>query len=167
MSYENKVLAVKEFSKYAKVFISSEKPLPADLEEYRIPLQAEEMHQAMANASLIFGESATMVAEGVVMGVPGIYLDNTGRLYTQEFEEVYNMCYNYSESDTDQQLAIQKGVEILQLDDSNKFAEQHQKLINANVDVTNFLVWFVQNYPASAEQTRENQGNESFWEQFK
>lgn len=167
MSYENKVLAVKEFSKYAKVFISSEKPLPADLEKYRIPIQAEEMHDAMANASLIFGESATMVAEGVVMGVPGIYLDNTGRLYTQEFEEVYNMCYNYSESDTDQHLAIQKGIKILQSDNPTIFAEQRQKLINDNVDVTNFLVWFVENYPASAKETKEKQEDTSFWAQFK
>ena len=167
LSYENKVLAVKEFSKYAKVFISSEKPLPVELEEYRIPIQAEEMHDAMANATLIFGESATMVAEGVVMGVPGIYLDNTGRLYTQEFEEVYNMCYNYTESDIDQQLAIKKGVEILQLDNHTKFIEQHQKLINDNVDVTNFLVWFIENYPQSAKQTKENQENADFWTQFK
>ncbi len=167
ISYENKVLAVREFSKYAKVFISSEKTLPAELEKYRIPIQAEEMHDVMANASLIFGESATMVAEGVIMGVPGIYLDNTGRLYTQEFQDIYNICYNYSESDSDQQLAIQKGVEILCSDNHTKFVEHHQKLINDNVDVTNFLIWFIENYPTSAKETKENQEFQTFWNQFK
>lgn len=167
MSFENKVQAVEAFSKYAKVFISSEKPLPKELEKYRIPIQAEEMHDAMANAAMIFGESATMVAEGVIMGVPGIYLDNTGRLYTQEFQNVYNMCYNYSESDSDQQLAIKKGVEILQTNNYKAFAEQHKKLIDDNVDATKFLVWFIENYPISAENTKKNQNNIDFWAQFK
>lgn len=167
ISYANKLLAVKEFSKYAKVFISSEKPLPSDLEPYRIPIKAEEMHSAMAHASLIFGESATMVSEGIMMGVPGVYLDNTGRLYTNEFQKKYSMCYNYSESMEDQHLAIQKAIELIKNDAKSSLVDQYKQLMNDNVDVASFLTWFIENYPASQQETRENQNNDAFWAQFK
>lgn len=165
ISYENKVLAVEEFSKYAKVFISSEKPLPEYLEPYCIPIKAEEMHSAMAHASLIFGESATMVSEGIMMGVPGVYLDNTGRLYTNEFQEKYSMCYNYSESEEDQQLAIQKGAELIKNDAKSTLVDQYKRLMNDNVDVTSFLTWFIENYPASKEKTKN--ATLTFWNHFK
>lgn len=167
ISNENKRKAIKAFSKYARVYISSEKPLPEDLENYRMPIPAEDMHDAMAHASLIFGESATMVAEGVMMGVPGVYLDNTGRLYTKEFEEKYSMCYNYSESEEDQQLAIQKAVELIKNSAKYTLTEYYNRLMNDNVDCTAFLTWFIEHYPQSAEQTKANQENAEFWAQFR
>ncbi len=58
ISYGNKIKAVKEFSKFARVFISSESELPVDLKRYKINIEPHRMHDAMAYASLIFGESA-------------------------------------------------------------------------------------------------------------
>ena len=136
MSYENKLKAVNEFSKYAKVFISSEKELPEELKKYKLPTSPEKIHSVMAFASMIFGESATMVSEGVVLGVPGVYIDNTGRYYTTEQEKRYGMCFNFSESEEDQEKAIKKGLEILhgQIDLSG-----YQSLLNDKIDVTTFL----------------------------
>lgn len=167
ISYENKCRAVEEFSKYAKVYISSEGELPDNLEKYRMPLPAEDMHDVMANACLIFGESATMVTEGVMLGVPGIYLDNTGRLYTNDIEQNYGMCFNYSESEDDQIKAIQKAVEIINDNAKELMLNQYEQLLNNNIDVTEFLIWLVENYPQSATITRENQNNSEFWQQFK
>lgn len=167
ISDENKRLAIEQFSKYAKVFISSEKLLPVDLEKYRIPIPAEDIHDVMAHASLIFGESATMVSEGVMMGVPGVYLDNTGRLYTNELQQKYSMCYNYTESESDQLLAIKKGIELLENDAKSLLSKQYEALISHNIDVTSFLTWFIENYPDSQKQTKSNQNNDAFWAQFK
>lgn len=167
ISYENKCKAVEEFSKYARVYISSEKTLPKELEKYRMPLPAEDMHAVMANACLIFGESATMVAEGVMLGVPGVYIDNTGRLYTNDIEKKYGLCFNYTESEEDQLGAIEKGVELIKKCSKEVVISRHQALLNDTIDVTAFLVWFVENYPESVQQTRENQKNDAFWAQFK
>jgi predicted glycosyltransferase len=166
ISFKNKYAAVEEFSKYAKVYISSEKTLPEELEKYRIPLPAEDMHAVMANACLIFGESATMVTEGVMLGVPGIYLDNTGRLYTNDIEQKYEMCYNYSESEKDQIKAIQKGVELIKNNTKECITKRYKRLLDDNIDVTSFLTWFIENYPQSAKETKDNQQNEAFWKQF-
>ena len=55
------------------------------------------MDDAIASASLLYGESATMASEAAVLGVPAIYLDNTGRCYTREEEEKYGLVFNFTE----------------------------------------------------------------------
>lgn len=143
ISLDNKVNAIRQFSKYAKVFISSEAELPEGLKMYKFPLSPDRMHDAMAFASLIFGESATMVTEGAVLGVPGVYLDNTGRYYTRDIEAKYGLCFNYTESKEDQVKAIEKGVEILK--NGGDFEERHNKLMNDKIDVTGWLCEFIEN----------------------
>lgn len=136
MSFENKLRAVKEFSKYARAFISSERGLPEELAKYKLPTAPERVHSVMAFASMIFGESATMVSEGVVLGVPGVYIDDTGRYYTTEQEKKYGMCFNFSESEEDQQRAIAKGIEILS---NGVDLSGYQKMMKDKIDVTAFL----------------------------
>lgn len=154
LSLTNKLQAVKAFSRYAKIFISSEKPLPAEFESYRITIAPERMHDAMAYASLIFGESATMVSEGVMLGVPGIYIDNTGRLYTKELHDKYGLCFNYTENETDQQAAINKGVELLQM--TERCLPNYHQMLDEHIDVTAFLCWFIENFPQSERIMRQN-----------
>lgn len=157
ISYDNKIKAVTEFKKYAKVFISSESHLPGTLEKYRIKIQPERMHDALAFAVFIFGESATMVSEAVSLGVPGIYLDNSGRFYTFEQEEIYGLCYTYTESLDDQMKAIEKGVELLSTPNlKERWQVKRQKMLADKIDVTSFLVWFIENYPESAKFIMEN-----------
>lgn len=146
MSLENKRESVKRFSKYARVFISSESPLPADLEPYRLPTPPERIHDVLAFASLVFGESATMVSEGAVLGVPGVYLDNTGRYYTAEQESRYGLCFNFTESSEDQALAIAKGEEILR--PGADFSAARARLLEDKIDLSSWLVNYVEDYVA-------------------
>lgn len=155
-SEENKVRAVKAFEQYGRVFISSENPLPKELELYHFPLLPARMHEAEAFASLVFGESATMASEAAVLGVPGIYLDNTGRLYTAEQEAKYHLCFCFTESETDQRRAIEKGVEILSGKSGIDFKAQQQLLLADKIDVTAFFTWFIENYPQSLEIVKNN-----------
>ena len=74
ISLQNKLRMVQEFSKYSKVFISSEANLPAELEKYRFNIEPSYMHQALYYANLVFGESATMASEAAVVGTYAIYL---------------------------------------------------------------------------------------------
>ncbi len=157
MSLENKIDAAKEFERFGKVFISSEGKLPEALEDYRLRIEPHRIHDAMAFASLVFGESATMVSESVILGTPGIYLDNTGRFYTKEQEEKYGLCFNYTESLEDQISAIEKGKEILQNRNvKREWQQKRQKLLQDKIDVTAFIVWFIENYPESAKIMKEN-----------
>lgn len=168
ISFKNKVVAVQQINRYAHVFISSESPLPDELAKYKLPTAPEMIGHVMAHATLVFGESATMVSEAAMLGVPGIYLDNTGRYYTRDLQEHYGLCWCYTESESDQQAAISQAVSLLAQDPVSLAEEMRlraAKLMSEKIDVTAFLTWFIENYPQSVKETKK--ANQKFWERFK
>lgn len=155
ISYKNKRKAIETFSRFGKVFISSENELPKDLEPFRLPTPPEKFHDVLAYASLVYGESATVASEACILGVPAIYLDNIGRCYTRE-EEKFGLAFNFTESEEDQEKSIQKGVELLS---TARIKEEWQirrdRFISKKIDVTTFLVWFIENWPESMKIMKE------------
>jgi len=148
----NKIKAVNAFSRYARVFISAENELPPELEPYRIKLPPERMHDALAYAALFFGESATMASESAVLGTPAIYLDKHGRGYTDE-EETYGLVFNFKPELKDQGNAIARGVALLSDPDTKAVMQKNRQAFLADkIDVTAFMVWFVENFPASRQK---------------
>jgi len=157
MTLENKIKAVHSFEKYGKVFISSESELPDELKSYQLKISPHKIHDVIVYASLLFGESATMVSEAAVLGIPGIYLDNTGRYYTLEQEEKYGLCYNFSESVRDQLKAIDHSIDLLKLPNlKQEWNIRREDMLAEKIDVTAFLVWFVENWPDSFRIMKEN-----------
>ncbi len=165
ISNENKIRAVNSFLKHSKVFISSETPLPSELRDYLFPLSPSRIHDAMAFASLFYGESATMATEAAVLGVPGIFLNTKGTYYTRDIEKKYGLIFNYTESQEDQLRSIEKGVEILSCNQTeSKWKSKRENLLSEKIDVTAFLLWFIDNFPESRARSHYN---EVFWERFK
>lgn len=149
--------AVQILSRFGRVFISSEVELPADLEPYRFTLAPEKMHDALAFASLLYGESATMASECAVLGTPAIYLDNDGRGYTTEEEEKYGLVYNFTESTEDQEKSLQKAVELLSTPGlREEWQERRNKLLQDTIDVTAFMTWLIDEHPRSMDVLEEN-----------
>lgn len=154
---ENKIYAVDMFSKFARVFISSEGSLPEDLEKYRININPTSMHSAIYYSSLVFGESSTMSEEAAMLGVPSIYLFNKGTYYTNHLEKDFKLLYNFSESEQDQYRAIDIGVKLLKQNSIKSAWENKRKHMLVNkIDYTGFLIWFIENYPESARIMKEN-----------
>lgn len=164
ISMENKMKAIREFAKLSKVFVSSEDELPSEINKYLLPTKPERIHDVIAFASLVFGESSTMSEEAAMLGVPSIYIDNDSRYYTKYLEQDYQLMYNLTESEEDQLRAVQIGMEILKQDDMQKWRERKESLLHDKIDVTTFLVWLVENYPKSR---RIIAGNPDFQYKFK
>ena len=142
---EHKRQAVKAFSEHARVFITSESPLPEDLEPYRIHIQPEEIHHVLSYATLLYGESATMASECAVLGTPAIYLDNVGRGYTDEQERKYDSVFNFTESPEDCRDSIHKGVEILTTPDVRAlWKTKRERILSEKIDVTDWMIQFVE-----------------------
>ena len=151
ISLERKREAVQKFSKHAKVFISSEKPLPDEFRQYHLKIAPDKMHDLMSFASLLWAESFTMPAECSVLGTPSIVMHNTMSYYLKEQQEKYNLCYIFSESDIDQQNAINKGIELLQQKNlKNIWRSKRDNMLEQKIDLTEFLIGFIENYPVSA-----------------
>lgn len=166
MSLEMKRKAVKKLTAYAKVFISSEKELPDDLMEYQIKIPPHRMHDALFYADLLYGESATMASECACLGTPSIFIDNSGRGYTDEEEQKYGLVFNFSESLDDQERSIEQAI-LLMKDEGlkDKWQAKTKKMLSDKIDVTAFFVWFFQNYPESYKEMSIN--SESSQVQFR
>lgn len=180
---EQKRELITRLAKHMRVFISSESELPSDLEPYRIQIPIERMHDVQAAASLFVGESATMASESVVLGTPAIYIDEVGRGYTDEEarEELlwmYRPVPNKAALNTNEPDWISGGVEecIAMAEqlaspsfDRASYAKRHKAWLAGKIDCTAFLTWFIENYPASAEQTKiaNATSDTTFWQQFK
>jgi uncharacterized protein len=139
LTYRNKIRAVEELNAFGRVFVSSEAPLPPELEKYKLDLDITKIHHLLAHAALVFGESATMASEGAVLGVPGVYIDPVGRGYTDEQEKNYGIVFNFT--DRQQEEAIQKGISILSNypDEKEKWHSIGKRIIDEKIDVTNLI----------------------------
>jgi predicted glycosyltransferase len=156
LSLEIKHKAVKEFSKYAKVFISSEGELPEDLIQYQIKIPHEKMHDALYYSSLFFGESPTMTTESALLGVPGVCISS----WAYKCGNFYNLRkYDLIECHTpeDDDIALASALTILTNKNSKKEWEiKVNKMLADKIDVTAFMVWFIENYPDSVRVMKKN-----------
>jgi len=157
LTLDTKRKAVHEFERYGRVLITSEKPLPEEFEKYRICVSPEKMHDLLYYATLLYGESSTMASECAVLGTHAIFCDFAGRGYTDEEERDYNLVYNFKLDESSQEKSIEKAVELLQDPDlKTKGRAKQKRLLNDKIDVTAFMVWFIENYPESVAIIKRN-----------
>ncbi|MBN2215636.1 MAG: DUF354 domain-containing protein [Bacteroidales bacterium] len=155
---ENKLKLVKELSLRIKVFISSESTLIPELKQYLLKISPHSLHHILAFASLYIGESTTMAAEAAILGIPSICVNHMNLGYIQELAESYGLIFKYNLSEIGQQLSIEKALEIASSTNIKKFLRmKREKMIKDKIDVTAFMVWFIENYPKSGIIMKENQ----------
>jgi hypothetical protein len=134
---ERRIRAVKSLERFGRVFVSCEGELPEDLERYRLKLKVSRIHDLMAHAALVFGESATMASEGAVLGVPGVYVDPVGRGYTDEQEHEYGLVFRFTPERQDE--AIEKASSILSDYDREDWHAKGRRLVDQKEDVTELM----------------------------
>jgi len=152
IDFKNKIKIVKEFSRFGKVFISSEGELPEELKPYQIKIPLEKIHDALAFATLYFGESATMASECAMLGTPAIYVNSITTGYLDE-QEKYGLIYSFRSLHG----VLEKALELLNMPHLKKVhLDRRKKMLAEKIDVTAFMVWFVKNYPKSAVIMKKN-----------
>jgi predicted glycosyltransferase len=154
----NKMRLVRELENYGRVFITSEGELEKDLEKYKVAVSPEKLHDLLFYASLYVGEGSTTASECAVLGTHAIYV-NTLRLgYTDEEDEKYNLVYNFSNEKTMEKQAFDKALELLGINNLREEGKRkRERLLKDKIDVTAFMVWFIENYPESFKEMKENQ----------
>ena len=155
---------------HGTIYITSERPLEPQFEQYRIRINPLDMHHVMAFASLYIGDSQTMAAEAGVLGVPFVrFNDFVGRIgYLRELEDTYHLGFGIKASSAGSVDALCARVsELVALPAKERkttFAARRERMLSEKIDCAKFLTWFIEHYPQSVSETA---ADSSFWERFK
>ena len=156
---------------HGTIYITSERPLEPQFEQYRIKINPLDMHHVMAFASLYIGDSQTMAAEAGVLGVPFVrFNDFVGRIgYLRELEDVYQLGFGIkASSDGSVDALCARVSELVALpakERQSTFQQRRQSMLSDKIDCAQFLTYFIENYPQSVAETKA--ATDQFWTQFK
>lgn len=123
-----------------RLFVSSEKPLPACLEPLRLALPPERLHDALAFAQFCVGDSQSVTAEAAVLGTPAFRLnDFVGRIsYLAELER-RELAFGYKPGQEAQ--LVQAILALLEQPERRAvFAARRARLLAETIDP---LPWFI------------------------
>ncbi len=124
-----------------RVWVSSEKPLSAELEPYRLRTPFALAHHVLAFARLVYSEGATMASEAAVLGVHALYVNVIQSGSTREQSERYHLLYNFNEGDDRYERALAKALELLGDPDLIREGQaKRAKLLSEKTDINDFYI---------------------------
>lgn len=160
-----KLRLIEVLKPHGKIYITTEREIEPELKQFKLKVEPEKIHSLMAFATMFIGDSQTMTSEAAVLGVPSLRCNSlVGSIsYLEEEEHKYGLTFGYKpENFTEMLLKLRQLLENPSLKD--EFQERRQKMLSEKIDVTQFWLWFIENYPNSKNQINDN---ENFWQQFK
>jgi predicted glycosyltransferase len=129
------------------IYITSERELESQFEQYRLNIDPLDIHHVMAFASLYIGDSQTMAAEAGVLGVPFIrYNDFVGRLgYLDELENKYKLGFGIKASEPERLLSTIH--ELLRASGlKNEWNKRRERMLRDKIDLSEFLTCVIENF---------------------
>jgi predicted glycosyltransferase len=151
----DKVGMVRELEKYGRVLITSEERLPKELQPNQIRIAPEKLHDLLYYATLYMGEGGTMATEAALLGTPSIYVSSLAYSMGNflELEKKYGILFRYMDTVN----ALSKAVELVSESGIKaEWQKKRERLMEDKIDVTSFMVWFIENYPESCKVIRNN-----------
>ena len=157
LSIENKRRIIELLKPFGRVFITTERNIDEEFKPYQLKVSPDKAHSLMYYATMLIGDSQTMTSEAAIMGTPAIRCNTFVRRisYLEEEEFTYNLTYGFLPNDSDAMFS--KINELLVFPDlKQEWQVRRAKMLTEKIDVTAFFVWFIENYPSSAETMRSN-----------
>jgi len=142
---DGKRQAIETLLRMGPVYISSEKPLPREFEQYRLNLPVEDIHHALAFATLVVGESSTMASEAACLGTHAVFVSKSGRGVNGEQESRYGLVRNFNGGRETEALEYLQHLVTREPSEITQHAYEGQAhMLQDVVDVTQFLVDYVE-----------------------
>lgn len=157
LNLDQKMQLIKLLEPHGKIFITTERDIEPELQKYQMKVSPEKAHSLLNYATMFLGDSQTMTSEAAVLGVPSVRCNSfAGRIaYLEEEEHRYDLTYGFLPENFDQLLAKVKEM-IANKDLKSVWLSKKDIMLKDKIDVTKFLVWFVENYPKSKKMIMEN-----------
>lgn len=129
---------------HGRVYITSERPLEPQFEQYRIRISPLDIHHALYFATMYIGDSQTMTAEAAVLGTPAVrFNDFVGELsYLEELEHRFHLTRGIRTSDPAKLVEVVK--ELLAVPDLKGQWEQRRQVMLAQcIDLSQLMTEMV------------------------
>lgn len=147
ISNENKHKIVNILKERGKVFITTEKEIDPEFEEYKLAISPEKVHSLLYYAKMFIGDSQTMTSEAAVLGTPAFRCNSfAGRIsYLNEEEYKYGLTFGFKPEEFDfMTRIIRQYLEVKNLKDIWK--RKREKMLSEKIDVTSFFVDLISRY---------------------
>lgn len=143
--------AVETLSKYGRVIISSEDPLPPSLADCANPVPVANMHDLLAFCDVCMIEGGTMAEEAAVLGVPSICKNTYDFGYLRALESRYGLVFRPDSMDR----VVRIAEDILRNPDAKAdFQQKRKKLLAESQDIVEFMLTMIDR--AAAEHPVKN-----------
>jgi len=125
-------------SAHGAVYLSSEAPLPDDLEPHANPVPVESMHDLLAFADAYVGDSSTMATEAAVLATPSVRYNPLDR-EMGNFEALGEA--GLVRSHDDQEAAVESAAELAADPEAGRrWRRRRRKLLAGSIELTAFIV---------------------------
>ncbi|SOD81268.1 hypothetical protein [Spirosoma fluviale] len=146
------------------VKITAEATIDPRFTHFLLKIDPSDLHHVLAQATLLLSDSQSMSVEAAMLGVPSIrYSDLVGRISVlEELEHVYSLTFGIHTGHKRQLLDCL--TDLLQTPDRKAtFKTRRERMLADKLDVTAFLVWFLEQYPISLDKMK---GNPAYQDRF-
>jgi len=153
LNNSDKIRIINEIPGGYHIFISSEGELPEALKKYALLTNPEMIHSVLAFSSLYVGQSATMAAEAAFLGVPSIFIhskneETEGIIDYLDEKNIFTMV-RFGKDQVSNILDVIHS--SLGIND-----KKNHDFTTTLIDVTDYLTWFVENFPESFELQKKD-----------
>jgi len=128
-----------------KIFISSEKTLKPEFEQYRIKINPIHILHALYYADMYIGDSQTMATEAAVLGTPSIRFNDfvgISRIY-DDMDGIYELSCGIKTSEQDRLIELVKSlVDVPRL--KEHWREKRKRMLIDKIDVTDFFIKIIE-----------------------
>lgn len=159
---------IQKLEKKGKVIITSERKLDGWLQKYQCKLPPDKYHDLLYFSKMYIGEGSTSAEEAAILGVPSIHFERlviNGEVtgisqfigVIDELQNKYGLLYSFYNEES----LLKKVDEILldPIESKKNWMLNRNKMLRDSVDLTEFMLWIIENYPSSYEKLRREHSN--------
>jgi len=140
-------------SKNIRPIISCEYEIDDEYKKYTLKINPSDIHHLLKEASILICDSQSMSVEASILGTPSLrYSSFAGRISVlEELEHKYKLTFAFQIGKENE--LIKKLNNILNINNfEDEFDKKKNIMLSDKINVTKFLVWFIENYPKSADE---------------
>ena len=154
LSAAGKARVIDEFSKHARVIISTEYEIEEEYKHMCMSIPIHMIHSLEYYAELVFGESPTMTTEAAMLGTPSICVTSLADDSNNNFKVLKQYGLSEVYLPEDENMSILRGIEVLKMNKKAEYRRRASSFRNSHINYVKFLKWYITSIPDSIKEMK-------------